>query len=383
MVEPLRVANIIEEGKLGGPQVRIAMVASALKGRVETTVIMPLENSVAFRRRCDEYGIACQTLPITRITKEWKVAVRYVLFSFFEIIRLAIYFRRENFDLIHVSGGSWQYKGVIAGKLTGKKVVWHLNDTSMPRFIRRLFAIVSKLADGFIFASERSRAYYRPLIKKANKPSFVVPAPVDTARFDPSGTYLGDEDLLEKWFGKFIIGTVANVNPIKGMETFIRAAAILNMRIDQTHFVVVGPVYKNQQGYFDALQRLCEELSVNNIEFVGSRSDVRPLLQRFDAYVCSSLAESSPIAVWEAMAMRKPVVSADVGDVPLYIHDNHNGFIVEVENSQTLADRLEQLASNTEMCRKFGQCVRDVAVRKLDITQCAERHIAAYQAMKR
>jgi glycosyltransferase involved in cell wall biosynthesis len=376
----IRVANIIEEGKLGGPQVRIAMVAAALKGRVKTTVIMPVENSEVFRKKCDDYGIAYQTLPLTRITKEWRVALRYVLFSFVEIIRLALYFRRSNFDLIHVSGGSWQYKGVIASKLVGKKVVWHLNDTSMPGFIRRLFAMVCNLADGYIFASGRSRDYYRPLMK-ANKPEFVVQAPVNTARFGPEGSYPGDEDLLEKWAGKFIIGTVANINPIKGLETFIRAVAILNKRVDQVHFVVVGPVYKNQQGYFDSLQRLCKELSVSNIEFVGSRSDVRPLLKRFDAYVCSSIAESSPISVWEAMSMRKPVVSTDVGDVPLYIRDGYNGFVVEVGNSQALADRLEQFATNTEMCLEFGQRARDVAVQELDIAMCAQRHVVVYQAM--
>ncbi|MDZ7662817.1 glycosyltransferase family 4 protein [Thiohalophilus sp.] len=377
----MRVANIIEEGKLGGPQVRISMIAASLKGVVETTVIMPSKNSDAFRKRCIEYDVPYKTFLISRITKEWRVAFQYIIFSFVEIVCLAFYFRREKFDLIHASGGSWQYKGVIAGRLAGIKVVWHLNDTAMPGFIRHLFSLISPLADGFIFASERSRAYYLPLMK-ANKPEFVIPAPVDTSRFDPKGSYVGDEDLLDKLAGKFIIGTVANINPIKGLETFIHAAAILNKQIDEVHFVVVGPVYKNQQGYYASLQRLCKELSVDNIEFVGSRSDVRPLLQRFNAYVCSSRAESSPIAVWEAMAMGKPVVSTDVGDVSLYIHDDHNGFIIEVGNSQALADRLTQFATNLEKCREFGQRARDVAVHKLDIAQCAERHVAAYQAMR-
>ncbi len=285
-----------------------------------------------------------------------------------------------NFDLVYVCGGSWQYKGAIAGKIAGVKVLWHLNDTCMPWVFRKVFSCLSGLADGYVYASERSKRYYGPLVNRG-KPEFVIPAPVDTAQFDPEGSYSGDEDLLEKWAGKFIIGTVANINPIKGLETFIRAVAILNKRVDQVHFVVVGPVYKNQQGYFDSLQRLCKEMSVSNIEFVGSRSDVRPLLKRFDAYVCSSLAESSPISVWEAMSMGKPVVSTDVGDVPLNIRDGYNGFVVEIGNPQALADRLEQLATNTEMCREFGQRARGVAVQELDVTMCAERHMVVYQAM--
>ena len=374
----LRVANIIEEGKLGGPQVRICAVAAALRGQADTTVIMPAENSEAFQQRCEAFGVSYRVLPITRITKEWRVAVRYVLFSFFEVLRLRRVLKKGGFDLVHVSGGSWQFKGVLAAKLAGKKVLWHLNDTSMPGFIRRLFSVTSPLADGFIFASERSRDYYRPLTN-VNKPEFVVPAPVDTARFDPEGSYSGDESFLEKWPGKFIIGTVANISPIKGLETFIRAAARLNKQIDQAHYLVVGPVYRNQQGYFNSIQRLCKELSVNNIEFVGSRSDVRPFLQRFDAYVCSSRAESSPISVWEAMAMAKPVVSTDVGDVPMYVKDGDNGFIVDVGDSDAMAERLARLIENQKMRQEFGEKAREMAVRELDVSRCAERHLAAYQ----
>ena len=60
---------------------------------------------------------------------------------------------------------------------------------------------------------------------------------------------------------------------------------------------------------------------------------MRPLLKRFDVYVCSSKAESSPISVWEAMSMAKPIVSTSVGDVPLYVQNEHNGYIVEIENT--------------------------------------------------
>ncbi|RLA40952.1 MAG: hypothetical protein DRR42_25205, partial [Gammaproteobacteria bacterium] len=312
---------------------------------------MPVANSAPFRHRCDSNNVAYKTLSISRITREWRVALRYVLFFCPEILNLAVVFRKGNFDLIHVSGGSWQFKGVIAGKLAGKKVLWHLNDTSAPKFIRTIFCALHGLADGFIFASERSRTYYGPLIS-ADKPEFVVPAPVNTANFGPDRIYPGDEELLDKWAGKFIIGTVANINPIKGLEGLIRTAKLLKGTIDNAHFVVVGPVYKNQRNYYNSLLRLCTQLGVDNVEFVGGRSDVRPLLKRFDAYVCSSRAESSPIAVWEAMAMAKAVVSTDVGDVALYVRNGHNGFIVAVEDSEKLAERLAELHSSDETRRE-------------------------------
>ena len=373
----LRIANVIEEGKLGGPQVRICVVAAALKGQAETTVIIPKENSKAFQQRCDACEVSYIGLPITRITKEWQVAVRYVLFSWFEVLWLAWILKRDNYDLIHASGGSWQFKGVLAAKLAGKKVLWHLNDTSMPGFIRRLFAVISRFADGFIFASERSKEYYRPLMR-SNKPEFVVPAPVDTQQCDPRGYYPGDEELIEKWDGDFVVGMVANINPVKGIETFVRTVAALNNREFKARFVVIGAIYRNQQRYLERLQRLCAELVVTNIEFVGGRSDVRPLLKRFDVYLCSSCAESSPLSVWEAMAMGKPVVSTDVGDVPLYVRDGYNGFIVDVGDATGLADRLARLVDDSELRHTFGVRCREIAIQQLGIEQCAKRHLAAY-----
>ena len=73
---------------------------------------------------------------------------------------------------------------------------------------------------------------------------------------------------------------------------------------------------------------------------------MRPILKRFDFYVCSSNAESSPISVWEAMSMQKAIISTDVGDVPLYIKDGHNGFVVGVGESEKLCCKLEELIQN-------------------------------------
>lgn len=373
----MRVANIIEEGKLGGPQIRLMRVAHALKDRVRTIVIMPEENSEPFRKQCDALGVPYKIISMSRITKEWYVALCYVLFSGLEIARLVAFLRKNCFDLVHVSGGSWQYKGVIAGKLAGKKVLWHLNDTSMPWLLRRLFAVFSRYADGYIFASDRSREYYDSLVKKG-KPEFVIPAPVDTVRFDPAHTYYDDECIIKQWSGKIVIGTMANISPVKGLDVFIRAAGALNEHFDNLVFVVVGASYRSQQHYFEKLRRLCDELSVSNVEFVGYRTDVRSLLKRFDIYVCSSLAESSPISVWEAMSMAKPVVSTDVGDVPRYLQDFVSGFIVDVGNAAGLQDRLAILIRDADMRQEFGLKARETAVRELNIEKCAHRHVDAY-----
>jgi glycosyltransferase involved in cell wall biosynthesis len=373
----IRIANIIEEGKLGGPQLRIIQVAAALRPRFETTVIMPRENSELFREKCDVLGIPYKTLWMSRLTKEFKVAFRYLLFSVFEIAQLVRYFRQEKFDLVHVSGGSWQYKGLIAGKLSGTKVVWHLNDTYMPWVIRKLFGLLSFLADGYIYSSNATKEYYDSYVKK-EKPGFVILPPVDTTHFNPSQQYEGDEGLVEKWEGMVVVGTIANINPLKGFDVFIRVAGALNRKFDNVHFVVVGHVYKRQHNYFHSLQKMCEQLSVSNLDFVGGRKDVRPILKRFDVFACSSPAESGPMTLFEAMAMRKPVVSTNVGDVGHYVSNGHNGYIVDVGDWETFEECLAKLVADKKNRLEFGQRSGQIAVEKLDIANSVSLHLMAY-----
>lgn len=374
----MKVANIIEEGKIAGPQVRMLRVASRLAGDVETVVVMPEENSGPFRALCDQFGIAYSVLPISRVTKEWRVALRYLICSPAEVLRIRKLLKAGAFDLVHVSGGSWQYKGLIAGKLAGKKVVWHLNDTQMPGFVRTLCAFFGRYSNGFIFASERSREYYGSA-QAYGRPVSVIPAPVDGSMFDPRISFSGDGELIRSWAGELVIGTVANVSPIKNIELFVRAAAELARKGVQARFVVVGPVFKNQEKYFSRLQALASELGVKRIDFVGTRADVRALLSRFDIYVCSSRAESSPMAVWEAMSMSKPVVSTAVGDVPRYVKNNESGFVLDVGDEIEMADCLAKLAGDQGLRLRLGSRARAVALENFSPNLVAEQTLEIYQ----
>ena len=376
---PIRVANIIEEGKLGGPQVRIAMVASLLKGKVETTVIMPSQNSELFRERCDELGVSYKAIFMTRITKEWRTMLGYILFSPFEVIRLVKLIHSGRYDIVHVSGGSWQYKGAIAGKLTGCKVIWHLNDTQMPAMFRNIYTKLSFLADAYLYSSERTKKYYKSFSKK-NRPDFIILPPVDTNFFHPEYRLTLDEELESQWAGKLVVGTIANINPIKGIETFIKMASYYCKKSEDVVFVVVGPVYERQRKYFEKLVLLARDMRVS-LSFIGGRTDTRSILKRFDIYVCSSISESGPMTLFEAMAMGKAIVSTNVGDVSVLINHNHNGFIVDAGDHEAMAEYVHVLADNKVLAKMFGSRSREVAIKRLDVSICAEKHLKAYKAL--
>jgi glycosyltransferase involved in cell wall biosynthesis len=180
----------------------------------------------------------------------------------------------------------------------------------------------------------------------------VIPSTVDTSTFDPSLDLPTDPDLP---IDRPVIGTVVNVSPIKGLETLIRAAGHLLSRGYSPDVIIVGEIFKRQMNYQRRLIELSNHLGLSRLQFVGAKDDVRPFLKSIDIYVCSSNAESSPTSVWEAMAMARPIVSTDVGDVARHIVDGEDGFIVPVGDYMAMAEKIEQLLQKPELRTTFGQ----------------------------
>jgi len=379
----IKVANIIEEGRLGGPQYRIVEVAGALKEKsIATTVIFPKLQSDSFCNLLQQKNITFKRLPLSRLSKNIRYLLRYIVLFPLELIVLTLHLSKERYDVVHVSGGAWQFKGVIAGKAAGAKVLWHLNDTSMPRLLRFLFSILARtFVDGLIVAGKRVKEYYLDGVGLTNKyPVFVIQAPVDCNHFDPK-CIAQDEKNKNHKHSRIHIVSVGNVNPCKGFEYFLHMAALLNgLKVD-IQYLIVGPHFESQQKYTEHLNFLKRELRLENLHFYGPCNDVRQLLRNADIYVCSSIAEASPLAVWEAMAMEKAIVSTDVGDVSRFIKDGYNGFIVPVGDPESLYQKVKILIENPSIREKFGKRARQIALEQLDSSIAVSKHAEAYHSI--
>lgn len=373
----IKVANIIEEGRLGGPQVRMVEVSRCLKRLpVDNTVVCPLMHSGRFRKRLRENQISHVQMPLHKLTRNLLELCSYVIFFVYELIVLMRYFKKHRFDVVHVSGGCWQFKGVIAGRLAGSRVIWHLNDTEAPMPFRILVKIMSRLfVDGLIVAGERVKQYYVTEMHILDIPVFEIQAPVDTRFYNPlEGTKNHGKILHPK---KLNVVSIGNINPKKGYENFIRVATLLK-DLKNVHFYIIGPCFDSQKSYFRNLKALKTSLQADNLYFFGGSDQIRDLLTRTAVYVCSSLTEASPMAVREAMSMGIPVVSTDVGDVSCLIQDGKNGFIVHGRNPDEMAQKVRLLCENSQLREVMGRKARLTVKEKVDIDKIARQHFHAY-----
>jgi len=373
----LKVANIIEEGRYGGPQARIVSVASALRDReIETIVILPDKGSDFFFQRLMEAGVDCRRVRLHRFARKKSDLIKSIVLFVPEVACLQRLFRRECVRVVHANS-PWQFKGVIAGKLARANTIWHLNTTRTNPLLKWGFRVVSLFfCDGFMVAGARVKKYHLTSKWLRKKPVAEIQAPVNTSEFRPQTT---KEDKFLSSFTGIKIVTVGNINRAKGLEGFVEMAASLSSKYKDLVFSIVGPVLESKKDYHGQLLQRIANKNLINIHFYGFADNVASVLKANDIYVCSSTNEASPTSVWEAMSMEKPIVSTDVGDVARFIRDRENGFVVPTGDPKALAEKVGLLIDDPELREEFGRKARTAAVKYLDVETCARKHAEFYR----
>ena len=369
------IANIIEEARLGGPQTRISRIAEHLvKLNVKTIVFMPKNNSKDFYNLCKKKKIKTEIIKISNLEKNFLSILKYIFFFIFDILEITKRIKNHNVDLIHISGGSWQIKGVIAGKFLNKPTIWHINDTSMPWIVVKFFKILSKLSTGLIFASKKSLEVYG---NKENIPYSIIPSVLDTNFFYKNNKTIFKSDLNIK--DKRVLVTVANISPVKNFECLIYCLKNLKKKIENIHLFIIGDTFKSQNNYKRGIDNLINKFELNkNVTFLGKKKDIRFYLKMSEIYVCSSNFESSPISIWEAMSMELPIVSTKVGDIENYIKDGKNGYLVNKNDYEAMSDKLFNLLNNKHQIINFGMVNRKIAINNFSLDIISKKTIDFY-----
>jgi glycosyltransferase involved in cell wall biosynthesis len=103
------------------------------------------------------------------------------------------------------------------------------------------------------------------------------------------------------------------------------------------------------------------------------------LYLKCDVFLLTSLEESSPISIVEAMAVGKPVVSTDVGGVSEIVEDGRNGFLADIGDYRKLAESIIKIVNDRNMRAKFGAASSEIAMRDWSSQAVAAKTYKMYQ----
>ncbi|MFM8818734.1 MAG: glycosyltransferase, partial [Phycisphaerales bacterium] len=113
------------------------------------------------------------------------------------------------------------------------------------------------------------------------------------------------------------------------------------------------------------------------VEHVGRLEDVRPSLAACTVFVLPSYREGMPMAILEAMATGRAVVTTDVPGCRETIVDGESGTLVPPGAPAALAVALEQFLEDRTLAARFGAAARARAEREFDSRSVNARVISA------
>jgi glycosyltransferase involved in cell wall biosynthesis len=163
---------------------------------------------------------------------------------------------------------------------------------------------------------------------------------------------------------------LSRLNPQKGVDDFIKAAALVRLQRPDVRFMLIGEKLKykdgsfsHDSGYHSSLHELCVTLGVDDgIVFTGHRSDVPELLAEGAISVLPTHSEGLSNTLLESMAAGLPIVATRVGGNKELVEDGVNGILVPPQAPATLSHAILRILDDPALAQRFSAAARAKAV---------------------
>ena len=178
--------------------------------------------------------------------------------------------------------------------------------------------------------------------------------------------------------GEFLIGSVTRLHDSKGNNYLVDAARLVLDRHPEARFVVVGEGPLRPE-----LEAQAARLGLGGrFAFAGFARDVAHVASAFDLSVFPSLWEGTPLTVFEALAMGKPIVATDADGLVDVLTDERDAVIVPRRNAGALADAMVRLIEEPATRARLGAAAR-VSARQYDIATFVSKMEQLYELLHR
>jgi len=171
-----------------------------------------------------------------------------------------------------------------------------------------------------------------------------------------------------------VISYVGRLDKEKGLETLIKAFALLLTSGANARLLIAGkPVLQGEQ-YKKSLEQLVTDLGVEKyVDFLGHVANTTSIYQVSDVTVLPSLwSEPFGRTVIESMACGTPVVASRTGGIPEILTGEFQHGLFEPENERDLADSLNQIMNWRDEDPQLGERCREHVLSKFTLDKMVD-----------
>ena len=159
----------------------------------------------------------------------------------------------------------------------------------------------------------------------------------------------------------------------KGQRDLLDAAAQVAREFRDVRFVLVGDGDLRPE-----LEAQAAALGLGDrVVFAGHRPDIPAVLAAIDVLCISSTYEGTPLALFEAMAAGKPIVSTAVDGCREVLADELTGLLTPPQDPDRLARALVRMRRDADLRQRLGAAAAAESGR-YDIAECVRRIESLY-----
>lgn len=298
---------------------------------------------------------------------------------------LRSFIRREQIGIVQTYFESSDTFGALVARLSGVRcIISSRRDMGILRTAKHHFAyrLLGKRYSAVLAVSEQARIWHIKADRLPAERTHTIHNGLAIERFLP----LCDRDEVRRSLGLPagvpLVTTLSNINPWKGVDVFLRSAAVVH-RTHPTAIFAVGGDWTDRP-LLTSLRQQAHSLGIEGCTyFLGHVAEVPSLLLSSDIFALLSRSEGLPNVVLEAMAAALPVVATAVGGTPEAVVHGVTGFLVENEDADTAATHIAKLLSNNALRRHIGLAGQERVRRHFSLRQMVRKHINLYDSLSK
>jgi glycosyltransferase involved in cell wall biosynthesis len=363
---PVRVLIVIDELDIGGTEQQILELVRALPRQRYVPIVC------CFRHGQKAQEIEALGVRVVHLPKRSRIDLRLVL----ALYRLM---RAERIDIVHtflIGANLWgRFAAVLAGVPTIIASERNVDIWEEPTK-RHLGRLLARVTQRIVANAEAVRDY---LVSRGLDPRRVVTIRngVDPGRFETALDVAALRRSLGVAPDDVLAAVVARLEPQKGHDTVIEAAAALRERWPQLRFLFVGGGSREAE-----LPALVERRGLHDrILFTGFRTDSADLIRAADLSVLVSTKEGLSNTLLESLAAGRPVIASRVGGNPEVVSPDV-GFLIPPRDAQALAAALSAALADPAAVTRMGSAGRDLVRRDFSVQRMVAETIALYDALE-
>lgn len=271
-----------------------------------------------------------------------------------------------NYDLIHTT--FYPYFNLILSLIIGNilnkpKICTPFFHFSNPRYSDLDLIEVLKKFDIIIACTSVEKKFLIENLKIPRENIKVISMGVDYYRFERvHKSKLKNYYFKNIYFDKKekhykLILFCGNKNYEKGAISILKSIPHILKKIKKVNFIFIGP---STTAYNHELRKIQKTTNIKIINFTPDNLtgyyDKKKLtaFKEADLYLMPSRSDAFGISFLEAWAAGKPVIGARIGATPEVIRENIDGFLVEFDNPEDIAQKVVKLLKNKRLRKKLG-----------------------------